>query len=288
MWGARLGLRTADVIDAAAQALAEGLDGPALRLLGGLAGGDPEGRVPGLVREACAELGLPWHEPGGREANEAGARALARQVMCGRLSPRRFASLLYDAFGHDLELLDPVTGLAPEYENGFSGWSEAGLDALLRVEAWHLGADPSLFGPHRPRRVTTERELVLDFLAALAGISTALRADDPPVAHPRDLLGRRRPRTGVAGDHLYELHGYGCRFSGPDGTVVDVDFTVQGAVVFDACRLQYYGSRLPEAYVPEQDALRAAASALPQLTEVRPGWFSPVSEGEGAPSVREP
>ncbi|MFJ9774572.1 DUF6896 domain-containing protein [Kitasatospora sp. NPDC101157] len=279
LWGARLAPASA-VVDAAAAALvaalAEGRDGPALRELAAAGRSEADRRFPGVLDAACAELGLlrPWR--GSRRADEEGVRALARQVMRGRLAPRRFTALLHARFGYVLDLTEELVAIHHDYGTAPGGPSEARLDAEVLAEAWWLGADPAL-GPRR-RPVTTARELVLGYVAELTVILAELGRNDPPAGCLTEWLvlarTRRIPRLGVVGGRLYLVHGAGCRFTGPDGVEVEVDTTGPGTVTFDAWRLQCYGAGLPEAFAAEQHELRAAAGALPQLTGGgRPGWF---------------
>ncbi|MFJ4184654.1 DUF6896 domain-containing protein [Kitasatospora sp. NPDC089509] len=275
LWGARLAPAAA-VVDAAVEALAAGRDGPALGELAALERGEADDRLPELLDAACAELGLPRPVRDDRATEEAGVRALARRVMSGQLAPRRFTALLHEAFGHRLELVEPFDGLHDDYQNEFGELTVAQLDAEVLEEAWRLGADPALAARRRP--VTTARGLVLGYLADLDRILTDLGRHRPPAASLVDWLylarSRRIPQTGVVGGRLYQVHGAGCRFTGPDGVEVDVDTAGPDGVTFDAWRLQCHGAGLPEPFAASQDELRAAASALPQLAEgAWPGRF---------------
>ncbi|MEV7598400.1 hypothetical protein AB0O91_13580 [Kitasatospora sp. NPDC089797] len=271
LWGARLA-PAAVVVDAAVEALGAGLDGPALGELAALERGEAEDGLPGLLDAVCAEVGLPWPVLGSRAADAAGVRALARQVISGRLAPRRFAELLHGAFGHRPELIEPFDGIHDDYRTEGGELAEARLDVEVLVEAWRLGADRALVPRRRP--VTTARALVLDYLADLDGILADLGRHRPSAGSLLEWVGLARsgriPRTGVVGGRLYQVHGAGCRFTGPDGVEVDVDATGSAEVTFDAWRLQCHGASLPDPFAASQEELRAAASALPQLTDG--GW----------------
>ena len=86
------------------------------------------------------------------------------------------------------------------------------------------------------------------------------------------------PPKGVIGEDLeYQVHGAGCRFV-LDGAEVDVDFTTDGAVTFDAWRLDAF-AEAQSALKPEEphDWETACRLLVAEgfLQQIRPGWFAP-------------
>ncbi len=82
-----LGTLPADLPMVAAQALARGLDSPALREVAGLGRADPAEE---LFTEALAELGLSWPTPG--QAHLYAARHLCSRLLGGAPAAARAAA----------------------------------------------------------------------------------------------------------------------------------------------------------------------------------------------------
>lgn len=132
---------------------------------------------------------------------------------------------------------------------------------------------------HGGRTLTTARDLVIGYLDALRSAGEALRATFPSAERHADVLGlvrsHRISRTGEIGSYSSSVHGAGCLFVGQDGSEIDVDFTADGAEIFDLWRLRLYGQSLAEPVdFTERDLRSGLESPKPLLTEVRPGWFS--------------
>lgn len=124
----------------------------------------------------------------------------------------------------------------------------------------------------------TARALVLGYVDDLDAAFGAMRAALPSLDRPAGVLrlvtSRRIGRSGAFGSLHYSVHGVGCLFTTRTGREIDVDFAADGAAVFDAWRLRWYGRSLPEPLdLTEPELLSAARSLRPPLAEVRPGWF---------------
>ncbi|MFJ7199798.1 MULTISPECIES: DUF6896 domain-containing protein [unclassified Streptomyces] len=127
--------------------------------------------------------------------------------------------------------------------------------------------------------MTTARDLVMGYVNALDSAGEAMRAAFPPLERLADVLGlvrsHRISRSGEVGTCSYSVHGAGCLFINQDGSEIDVDFTADGAEIFDLWRLRLYGQSLPAPFDLTEHDLRSALESLkPLLVEVRPGWFS--------------
>ncbi|MFF3327679.1 DUF6896 domain-containing protein [Streptomyces sp. NPDC002889] len=127
--------------------------------------------------------------------------------------------------------------------------------------------------------MTTARDLVIGYVNALHAAVGAMRAAISPLEQLADMLHLTRShqisRSGEAGGYSYKVHGAGCRLTSQDCTVIDVDFTAEGAEIFDFWRLRCYAQSLPEPHDPTVEDLRSAVESLkPPLVEVRPGWFT--------------
>ncbi|MFI9360750.1 hypothetical protein ACIG5E_06770 [Kitasatospora sp. NPDC053057] len=133
-------LRARDVVDAACAALVAGLDTPALRVLAACTYGEADTDVEGLLPPVMAELGLDLPELDTRESEEAGLRALARQLLNAELTPRELARTVHRRFGHRLELAEPLSCLDYEYDAlEYGTRTREQLDAEARAEALRLG-----------------------------------------------------------------------------------------------------------------------------------------------------
>ncbi|MFE9431037.1 DUF6896 domain-containing protein [Streptomyces sp. NPDC006640] len=137
------------------------------------------------------------------------------------------------------------------------------------------------------REAEVAQGLLLGFVAALGDARAAASASVPTVERLADLpalvRSGRISRRGEAGGYTYLVHGAGCRLTSPAGIDVDVDFTADGAEIFDFWRLRAYGRSLPTPVNPSEKGLRAALDGLTDLlTEVRPGWFNAPESRRGS------
>ncbi|WP_241539878.1 hypothetical protein [Streptomyces sp. M41(2017)] len=137
------------------------------------------------------------------------------------------------------------------------------------------------------RDAEAARVLLLGFLAALGDARAEVSASVPSVERLADLPALVRSgliaRRGEAGGHTYLVHEAGCRLTSPSGIDVDVDFTADGAEIFDFWRLRTHGRSLPTPVDPSEKDLRAAVDGLTDLlAEVRPGWFNATGSRRGA------
>ncbi|MEU6973463.1 hypothetical protein AB0A71_38240 [Kitasatospora aureofaciens] len=76
-----------EVVLAACDALATGLDGPALRALAACEKAEVDRELLNLLPAALEEQGLTYYTFGSDEASEAGVRLLASRMLDGRLTP---------------------------------------------------------------------------------------------------------------------------------------------------------------------------------------------------------
>ncbi|WP_425438587.1 DUF6896 domain-containing protein [Pseudonocardia oroxyli] len=91
-------------------------------------------------------------------------------------------------------------------------------------------------------------------------------------------LGLREiPKVGtIQGDVEYEFHGVGCRFTFPDGDVIDVDI-VNGVEAFDAWRVLLCVADGEESSGRGLREIRRQCDSLVRtgrLVQLRPGWYS--------------
>jgi hypothetical protein len=132
-------VRAHDVVEAACAALVAGLDSPALRMLAGCTRAEAEYDVPDLLPVVLDELGLVFHPRDSEAGQGAAVRALAHQMLAGRLTPRELASRVHQRFGHQLPLAERLAELDDEYDIVEYGvWTWAQLDAEVTSEAQRL------------------------------------------------------------------------------------------------------------------------------------------------------
>ena len=93
VWAA--GGRGQPLVDAAAEALAAGVDSPTLRQLAGAPRASADEEAQDLAPKVFEELGLVIHDRLSSQAVVAGARQLARQFLNSRLPARELARDLY-------------------------------------------------------------------------------------------------------------------------------------------------------------------------------------------------
>ncbi|MEU5901914.1 hypothetical protein [Streptomyces venezuelae] len=131
--------RAGDVVDAACDALVAGLDTPSLRILAACTRGEADYDVHDLLPPALDELGLmfsPVTEEAGREAV---ARALARRMLGGELTPSEFTFTLHRRFGHTLPLTERLAELDDAYDTlAYDHRSVNEVDAEVTAEARRL------------------------------------------------------------------------------------------------------------------------------------------------------
>jgi len=86
------------VVDAAAQALADGLDSPTLRVLAGAPRATADEEATELAPTVFHELGISVHDRLSAEAIVEGARQRAARFLAGREPPRNLASDLWGMY----------------------------------------------------------------------------------------------------------------------------------------------------------------------------------------------
>ncbi|MFI0264055.1 hypothetical protein ACH4OW_34205 [Streptomyces sp. NPDC017056] len=146
-------VRAHDVVEAACAALVAGLDSPALRMLAGCTRAEAEYDVPDLLPAVLGELGLAFYPRGSEAGQDAAVRALAHQLLAGRLTPRELALRAHQRFGHELPLAERLAELDDEYDIiGYGDRTLAQLDAEVTAEAQRLAygwPDPDRPSQHR-------------------------------------------------------------------------------------------------------------------------------------------
>ncbi|MEV7525408.1 hypothetical protein [Streptomyces sp. NPDC091371] len=131
--------RAHDVVEAACAALVAGLDGPALRILAGYTRAEAEYEVPDLLPVVLDELDLVFYPYGSEAGQEAGVRALAHQLLAGKLTPRELAARIHQRYGHQLPLAESLAELDDEYDIvEYGRKTSARLDAEVTAEAQRL------------------------------------------------------------------------------------------------------------------------------------------------------
>ena len=65
---------------------------------------------------ALDELGLTFYPVGSDAGQEAAARALARPMLAGELTPREFIFRIHQRYGHELPLTERLAELDDEYD----------------------------------------------------------------------------------------------------------------------------------------------------------------------------
>ncbi|SES23623.1 hypothetical protein SAMN04487983_103754 [Streptomyces sp. yr375] len=140
-----------DVVDAACEALVAGLDSPGLRILAGLTRAEAYYEVADLLPAVLEELGLVFPPLGSVTGQEASARAAARRLLAGELTPRAFTRHIYGCYGYELPLTRRLAELDDEYDEydeydlldhaPETGRGKAELDAEVTAEAHRLVTD---------------------------------------------------------------------------------------------------------------------------------------------------
>ncbi|MFI1658354.1 hypothetical protein ACH4ZU_26130 [Streptomyces sp. NPDC020472] len=123
-------VRAIEVVNAACDALVAGLDTPGLRTLAALTRAEADYDVHDLLPAALDELGLTFYPVADEAGREAAARALARRMLAGELTPREFTVRIHRRYGHELPLTERLAELDDEYDI-----LEYGNRALHQVDA---------------------------------------------------------------------------------------------------------------------------------------------------------
>ncbi|MFG2873826.1 hypothetical protein ACGFYU_02210 [Streptomyces sp. NPDC048337] len=136
-------VRASEVVDAACDALVAGLDTPGLRILAACTRAEADYDVHDLLPSALDELGLTFHPIASRAGQEATARALARRMLAGELTPRELTFRIHQRFGHELPLTERLAELDDEYDVlEYGDRTAAQVDAEVTAEARRLAAHP--------------------------------------------------------------------------------------------------------------------------------------------------
>ncbi|MFE7598388.1 hypothetical protein [Streptomyces sp. NPDC057494] len=134
--------RASEVVDAACAALVAGLDTPSLRILAARTRAEADYEVPDLLPAVLDELGLTLHPVACEGGQEAVARALARRMLTGELTPRHLAFRIHQRYGHELPLTQRLAELDDEYDLLVYGErTEEQIDADVTAEAHRLACD---------------------------------------------------------------------------------------------------------------------------------------------------
>jgi hypothetical protein len=126
-----------DVVLAACDALAAGLDGESLQMLAAITRQDATG-TPDVLADALHELGLEHHPRGSAGGLLAGARIMAADFLAGGATPQELANWFHTTYAHgDHPALDRFLELDDRYDTvQYSAHdTEALLDELITAEA---------------------------------------------------------------------------------------------------------------------------------------------------------
>ncbi|WP_244206727.1 hypothetical protein [Streptomyces swartbergensis] len=136
-------IRASDVVNAACDALVAGLDTPGLRILAACTRAEADYDVPELLPEALDELGLTCYPVTSDAGREGVARALARRMLAGELTPRDLTSRVHQRYGHELPLTERLAELDDEYDVlEYGNATVDQVDAEVTAEARRLVAHP--------------------------------------------------------------------------------------------------------------------------------------------------
>ncbi|MEU5685955.1 hypothetical protein DEJ48_01920 [Streptomyces venezuelae] len=143
-------IRASDVVHAACDALVTGLDTPGLRVLAACTRAEADYDVHDLLPEALSELGLSFYPVGSEAGEEAAARALARRMLAGELTPREFTFRIHQRHGHELPLTERLAELDDEYDVlEYGDRTVDQVDAEVAAEARRLAAHPMVSAEQR-------------------------------------------------------------------------------------------------------------------------------------------
>ncbi|MGW4510355.1 hypothetical protein ACWENO_37545 [Streptomyces sp. NPDC004436] len=136
-------IRASDVVNAACDALVADLDTPGLRILAACTRAEADYDVHDLLPAALDELGLAFYPVGSEAGQEAAARALARRMLAGELTPREFTVRIHQRYGHELPLTERLAELDDEYDVlEYGDETVDHVDAEVTAEARRLAAHP--------------------------------------------------------------------------------------------------------------------------------------------------
>ncbi|MGW9030360.1 hypothetical protein ACWGQ5_41020 [Streptomyces sp. NPDC055722] len=136
-------IRASDVVSAACDALVAGLDSPGLRVLAACTRAEANYDVHELLPEALNELGLTFYPIASEAGQEAAARALARRMLAGELTPRNFTRRIHQRYGHELALTERLAELDDEYDTlEFGDRTADEIGAEVTAEARRLADHP--------------------------------------------------------------------------------------------------------------------------------------------------
>ncbi|MEU5573905.1 hypothetical protein [Streptomyces coeruleorubidus] len=136
-------IRASDVVHAACDALVAGLDTPGLRVLAACTRAEADYDVHELLPVALDELGLTFYPATGDAGREDAARALARRMLAGELTPRELTFRIHQRFGHELPLTERLAELDDEYDVlEYDNATVDQVDAEVTAEARRLAAHP--------------------------------------------------------------------------------------------------------------------------------------------------
>ncbi|MER7112700.1 hypothetical protein [Streptomyces sp. NPDC000229] len=138
-------IRASDVVSAACNALVAGLDTPGLRSLAACIRAEADYDVHGLLPAALDELGLTFYPVASEAGQEAAARALARHMLAGELTPREFTFRIHQRYGHEVPLTERLAELDDEYDVlEYGDRTVDQVDAEVTAEARRLAAHPKV------------------------------------------------------------------------------------------------------------------------------------------------
>ncbi|MEU6010290.1 hypothetical protein [Streptomyces sp. NPDC047453] len=123
--------------------LVAGLDTPGLRVLAACTRAEADYDIHELLPEVLNELGLTFYPLASDVGQEAAARALARRILAGELTPREFTFRIHQRYGHELPLTERLAELDDEYdvlEHGDRTVDQ--IDGEVTAEARRLAAHP--------------------------------------------------------------------------------------------------------------------------------------------------
>ena len=126
----------ADIVYAACDLLAAGLDGPSLRELAAVSVGLADFEVPDLLEPSLHDVGLTYHRTDSDAAKLAGLIVMVTRTLSNVVTPRELLRCAYAMFGY--ESVDLATRLADfddDYENLDSfGRTREEVDAEVMAE----------------------------------------------------------------------------------------------------------------------------------------------------------
>ncbi|MEU1145082.1 hypothetical protein ACFYO9_07550 [Streptomyces sp. NPDC005863] len=139
-----------EIVEAACAALVVGLDSPTLRILAGCTRTEADYEMPDLLPAVLDELDRVFYpqDVDVEARQDAAVRALARQLLTGKLTPRELALRIHQRFSHQLPLAVRLAELddaydSAAYETGDEARTLAEIDANVIAEAQRLS------GPRR-------------------------------------------------------------------------------------------------------------------------------------------